>query len=78
MEALVVTPVSKASALQRAGRAGRVRPGKAFRLYTEETYNSLRDTSIPEIQRYESELIYKFSFSHCYYQEQFSACNSTA
>ncbi|CEJ00506.1 hypothetical protein RMCBS344292_14559 [Rhizopus microsporus] len=51
MEALVVTPVSKASALQRAGRAGRVRPGKAFRLYTEETYNSLRDTSIPEIQR---------------------------
>ncbi|KAG1521224.1 hypothetical protein G6F52_006935 [Rhizopus delemar] len=51
MEALVVTPVSKASALQRAGRAGRVRPGKTFRLYTEETYNSLRDTSIPEIQR---------------------------
>ncbi|KAG2231385.1 hypothetical protein INT48_004420 [Thamnidium elegans] len=51
MEALVVTPVSKASALQRAGRAGRVRAGKAFRLYTEETYNSLRDTSIPEIQR---------------------------
>ncbi|KAI8079931.1 P-loop containing nucleoside triphosphate hydrolase protein [Halteromyces radiatus] len=51
MEALVVTPISKASALQRAGRAGRVRPGKAFRLYTEETYNTLRDTSIPEIQR---------------------------
>ncbi|KAI9262596.1 P-loop containing nucleoside triphosphate hydrolase protein [Helicostylum pulchrum] len=51
MEALVVTPVSKASALQRAGRAGRVRAGKAFRLYTEETYNTLRDTSIPEIQR---------------------------
>ncbi|KAI8068866.1 P-loop containing nucleoside triphosphate hydrolase protein [Thamnidium elegans] len=51
MEALVVTPVSKASALQRAGRAGRVRAGKAFRLYTEETYNSLRDISIPEIQR---------------------------
>jgi ATP-dependent RNA helicase DDX35 len=52
MEALVVTPTSKASALQRAGRAGRVKPGKAFRLYTEETYNALRDTSIPEIQRY--------------------------
>ncbi|KAI8366665.1 P-loop containing nucleoside triphosphate hydrolase protein [Radiomyces spectabilis] len=51
MEALIVTPVSKASALQRAGRAGRVRPGKSFRLYTEETYNSLRNTSIPEIQR---------------------------
>jgi ATP-dependent RNA helicase DDX35 len=51
MEALVVQPISKASALQRAGRAGRVRAGKAFRLYTEETYNTLRDTSIPEIQR---------------------------
>ncbi|KAG0171394.1 hypothetical protein DFQ30_001077 [Apophysomyces sp. BC1015] len=51
MEALVVTPISKASALQRAGRAGRVRPGKAFRMYTEETYKSLRDTSVPEIQR---------------------------
>ncbi|KAI7892139.1 P-loop containing nucleoside triphosphate hydrolase protein [Mucor mucedo] len=51
MEALVVTPVSKASALQRAGRAGRVKAGKAFRLYTEETYRGLRDTSIPEIQR---------------------------
>ncbi|KAI7886457.1 P-loop containing nucleoside triphosphate hydrolase protein [Lichtheimia hyalospora FSU 10163] len=51
MEALVVTPTSKASALQRAGRAGRVRPGKAFRLYTEDTYKTLRNTSIPEIQR---------------------------
>ncbi|KAI9488661.1 P-loop containing nucleoside triphosphate hydrolase protein [Zychaea mexicana] len=51
MEALVVTPLSKASALQRAGRAGRVRPGKAFRLYTEETFEKLPDTSTPEIQR---------------------------
>ncbi|KAI8981508.1 P-loop containing nucleoside triphosphate hydrolase protein [Pilobolus umbonatus] len=51
MEALVVTPVSKASALQRAGRAGRVRPGKAFRLYTKETYDQLKDTTVPEIQR---------------------------
>lgn len=55
MEALVVMPISKASALQRAGRAGRVKPGKAFRLYTEETYKSLRDTSVPEIQRYKEE-----------------------
>ncbi|KAI8339434.1 P-loop containing nucleoside triphosphate hydrolase protein [Chlamydoabsidia padenii] len=51
MEALLVTPISKASALQRAGRAGRVRPGKSFRLYTEDSYNQLKDTSIPEIQR---------------------------
>lgn len=33
-ECLVVIPVSQASANQRAGRAGRVRAGKAFRLYT--------------------------------------------
>lgn len=52
MDALIVAPISKASATQRAGRAGRVRPGKAFRLYTEATFHTLRDTSIPEIQRY--------------------------
>lgn len=34
LESLVVTPISKASASQRAGRAGRNRPGKCFRLYT--------------------------------------------
>ena len=34
-----MSPISKASANQRAGRAGRTRPGKCFRLYTEESYN---------------------------------------
>ena len=31
MESLVVSPASQASANQRAGRAGRVAPGKCFR-----------------------------------------------
>lgn len=52
MESLVVTPVSKASANQRAGRAGRVSPGKCFRLYTLAAYEKeLDDNAIPEIQR---------------------------
>ena len=52
MESLVVTPISKASANQRAGRAGRVSAGKAFRLYTAWAYkNELEANTIPEIQR---------------------------
>jgi HrpA-like RNA helicase len=52
MESLVVTPVSKASAQQRAGRAGRTSPGKCFRLYTAYSYqHELEDNTIPEIQR---------------------------
>ncbi|KAI9334709.1 putative ATP-dependent RNA helicase DHX35 [Obelidium mucronatum] len=51
MESLIVVPISKASAQQRAGRAGRTRPGKCFRLFTEKSYMELADTSIPEIQR---------------------------
>jgi HrpA-like RNA helicase len=33
---LSVVPISRANAVQRAGRAGRTRPGKCFRLYTKE------------------------------------------
>lgn len=50
MESLQVVPVSKASANQRAGRAGRVAPGKCFRLYTRWSFeNELDDNTIPEI-----------------------------
>uniref|UniRef100_A0A915E1G8 RNA helicase n=1 Tax=Ditylenchus dipsaci TaxID=166011 RepID=A0A915E1G8_9BILA len=51
LETLMVLPISKSSADQRAGRAGRIRPGKCFRLYTESEYNKLTNTTIPEIQR---------------------------
>lgn len=34
MESLLVQPISKASAMQRAGRAGRTSAGKCFRIYT--------------------------------------------
>ena len=51
IETLTATAISKASATQRAGRAGRTKSGKCFRLYTEETYQSLEESGIPEIQR---------------------------
>ncbi|OMH85218.1 Pre-mRNA-splicing factor ATP-dependent RNA helicase-like protein cdc28 [Zancudomyces culisetae] len=52
VESLQVVPVSRASANQRAGRAGRVGPGKCFRLYTQHSYlNELEDSTSPEILR---------------------------
>ncbi|KAK4305688.1 hypothetical protein Pmani_022431 [Petrolisthes manimaculis] len=52
MESLVVNPISRASANQRAGRAGRVGPGKCFRLYTQWAFeNEMEENTIPEIQR---------------------------
>jgi pre-mRNA-splicing factor ATP-dependent RNA helicase DHX16 len=52
MESLLVTPISKASATQRTGRAGRTSPGKCYRLYTAfNYYNDLEDNTVPEIQR---------------------------
>ncbi|KAG2037846.1 P-loop containing nucleoside triphosphate hydrolase protein [Suillus americanus] len=52
VESLLVSPISKASAQQRAGRAGRSRPGKCFRLYTEKDFMSeLEEHTHPEILR---------------------------
>lgn len=43
--------ISRSSAIQRAGRAGRDGPGKCFRLYTEEAYKKLTPSPLPEIKR---------------------------
>jgi pre-mRNA-splicing factor ATP-dependent RNA helicase DHX15/PRP43 len=52
VESLLVSPISKASAQQRAGRAGRTRPGKCFRLYTEGAFRKeLVEQTYPEILR---------------------------
>ena len=52
MERLILTPISQAQAKQRAGRAGRTNPGQAFRLYTEEAFETeMLPAPIPEIQR---------------------------
>ncbi|KAG5186966.1 P-loop containing nucleoside triphosphate hydrolase protein [Tribonema minus] len=52
VESLVTTVTSKASATQRAGRAGRTSPGKCLRLVTETDFNSLLPARTPpEVQR---------------------------
>ncbi|XP_074281252.1 putative pre-mRNA-splicing factor ATP-dependent RNA helicase DEAH5 [Silene latifolia] len=52
LDSLVITPISQASAKQRAGRAGRTGPGKCYRLFTESAFrNEMAPTPIPEIQR---------------------------
>jgi ATP-dependent helicase HrpB len=48
---LHVGRVSKASAKQRAGRAGRTAPGRVLRLYTEEDYARRPEQDAPEILR---------------------------
>lgn len=40
LRALRVRQVSKASAIQRSGRAGRTKPGKCFRLFTASAYQN--------------------------------------
>lgn len=49
IESLATAPLSAASATQRAGRAGRTRPGKCFRLFP--ASHELAVASVPEIQR---------------------------
>jgi ATP-dependent RNA helicase DHX8/PRP22 len=52
MDSLVVVPISKASAKQRAGRAGRTGPGSCYRLYTEQAFaHEMLEFPVPEIQR---------------------------
>ncbi|OWB63872.1 hypothetical protein B5S29_g4886 [[Candida] boidinii] len=52
MDSLIISPISKAQANQRAGRAGRTGPGKCYRLYTKTSYeHEMLPNTVPEIQR---------------------------
>ena len=51
VDKLRIRKVSKAQAKQRQGRAGRTGPGKCFRLYSQNEYDSRREDTVPEIQR---------------------------
>jgi ATP-dependent helicase HrpB len=48
---LALEKTSRASAVQRAGRAGRTRPGRALRLYTKADFEARPDHDTPEILR---------------------------
>ena len=52
MDALLMVPESQANALQRAGRAGRTRPGVCVRLFSEHAlHTQMMPESVPEILR---------------------------
>jgi len=51
MDSLIVSEVSQAGAEQRAGRAGRTRPGKCYRLCREKDFLQLPLNTPPELQR---------------------------
>lgn len=51
MSMLVETFISAASAKQRAGRAGRVRAGKCYRMYTKDAFAKFPQYTTPEILR---------------------------
>lgn len=52
VSSLVISPISRASANQRAGRAGRTSEGYCYRLYTKHAfYNELPEVTEPELQR---------------------------
>lgn len=52
MDALLIVPISRAAATQRAGRAGRTRAGICFRLYSKESFEvDMDEETVPEIKR---------------------------
>lgn len=53
MNSLITKKISQASAIQRAGRAGRIEPGICYRLWSEQGQNALEAHSPAEISRIE-------------------------
>src|SRR5207248_8121430 len=51
LDKLELKRISKASATQRAGRAGRTAPGRCIRLWSEREDRFLADYELPEVRR---------------------------
>lgn len=51
MDMLLLTPVSKQQAQQRAKRAGAFGPGECYRLYTKKCYKELAEDALPDMLR---------------------------
>ena len=51
VSSLTLARISKASADQRAGRAGRTAPGRCIRLWSEKSHSHREDETLPEIRR---------------------------
>ena len=51
LDSLEPVPIAKSEAIQRCGRAGRTSPGECYRLYSKAFYDSMKDATVPEIQR---------------------------
>ncbi|KAJ6638803.1 Pre-mRNA-splicing factor ATP-dependent RNA helicase PRP43 [Pseudolycoriella hygida] len=49
ISSLKINPISKSSAIQRAGRCGRTRPGTCYRLYSQDEYESMNLNAAPEV-----------------------------
>ena len=49
VDQLETVKISKSSSIQRAGRAGRVGPGRALRLWSKMDHEALADSDVPEI-----------------------------
>jgi len=47
---MATVPIQKPMAEQRAGRTGRTGPGECFRIYTEEAYESLKDSTVGRVE----------------------------
>src|SRR5205807_914399 len=51
LDRLELKRISKASATQRAGRAGRTAPGRCVRLWSQQEDRAMDDFELPEVQR---------------------------